>query len=134
MKLDVDLDELFEAPPERVWKALTEASLLARWLMPNDFEPLVGKRFTFSPDCPASWEGPVRCEVLELVPCERMVWSWQTAGMAQPSRVVFELTAEGSGTRLRLRHTGEADKPIVDDLGGGWPKKLEALGAVCAGS
>jgi uncharacterized protein YndB with AHSA1/START domain len=130
VKLDVDLDEYLAAPPEKVWKALTDPALLARWLMPNDFEPRVGKRFTFFPDCPASWEGNVACEVLELVAGERMVWSWQTKGMDRPTRVAFELSPRGAGTRLRLRHTGEADEPIVRDLEGGWPGKVDRLRAL----
>ncbi len=130
MTLDVDLDEYFAAPPQRVWQALTDPALLARWLMPNDFEPKVGKRFTFAPDCPASWEGNVACEVLELVPGQRMVWSWHTKGMERPTRIVFELSASGTGTRLRLRHVGEADEPVVRDLKGGWPGKVEALRAL----
>jgi ATP-dependent Clp protease, protease subunit len=31
-------------PPEKVWRALTEAHLLAAWLMPNDLRPAVGAR------------------------------------------------------------------------------------------
>ena len=26
-------------PPEKVWRALTESSLIQEWLMGNDFEP-----------------------------------------------------------------------------------------------
>jgi uncharacterized protein YndB with AHSA1/START domain len=127
VKLNVDLDEFLEAPPHKVWKALTDPAILARWLMPNDFEPRVGKRFTFVADCPTSWEGNVTCEVLELVPGERMVWSWQTSGMEHPTRLVFEISACEGGTRLRLRHSGEADEPIARDLKGGWPKKVKSL-------
>ena len=57
MKLSVDLDEHIESPPDKIWKALTDSTMLARWLMPNDFEPRVGKRFTFFPECPTSWKG-----------------------------------------------------------------------------
>jgi len=127
VELRVELDQFIASPPEEVWKALTDPAQLARWLMPNDFEPRVGKRFTFVSDCPAAWEGDVACEVLELVPNERMVWSWQTSGMERPTRVVFELSASGLGTRLRLRHSGEVDEAVARDLQGGWPGKLEGL-------
>ena len=133
MKLRVELDEILESPPPRVWTALTDPAMLGRWLMPNDFEPRVGKRFTFGPDCPAAWEGDVTCEVLELVPNERMVWSWQTSGMESPTRVVFELSPSGTGTRLRLLHLGDADGPIVRDLKGGWPGKVARLAEVALG-
>ena len=130
MKLNVKLEELIASPPQKVWEALTDSAQLARWLMPNDFEPKVGKRFTLAADCPTAWEGDVTCEVLELVPAERMVWSWQTSGMERPSRLVFELSPSGSGTRLRLLHTGDADEPIARDLGSGWPKKIASLASL----
>ena len=131
MKLNVELEELIASPPDKVWKALTDPAQLARWLMPNDFEPRVGKRFTLTADCPAAWEGDVTCEVIELAPPERMVWSWQTSGMERPTRLVFELHPSGSGTRLRLLHTGDADEPIARDLGSGWPKMMQGLAALC---
>ena len=133
MKLRVELDEHIEAPPQAVWQALTDSATLARWLMPNDFEPRVGKRFTLVTDCAASWEGNVACEVLELVPGERMVWSWQTRGMEHPTRVTFELSPSGSGTRLRLRHVGEADEVVARDLEGGWPTKVRTLADLVPG-
>ena len=52
--------------PETVWKALTTDTVLERWLMPNDFAPVIGKRFTFSTKPMGSWDGVVHCEVLEL--------------------------------------------------------------------
>ena len=33
-------------PPEKVWRALTQSALIEEWLMKNDFEPVVGRRFT----------------------------------------------------------------------------------------
>ena len=43
-------DSFFPHPPEKVWRALIDPELLASWLMPNDFEPRVGHRFTFRTD------------------------------------------------------------------------------------
>jgi uncharacterized protein YndB with AHSA1/START domain len=34
-------------PPERTWRALTQASLIEEWLMKNDFQLVVGHRFNF---------------------------------------------------------------------------------------
>ena len=42
--LDFDLAH----PPEKVWRALTQADLLSRsWLMPNDMVAKVGHKFPF---------------------------------------------------------------------------------------
>jgi len=34
-------------PPEKIWRALTDGVLMKQWLMDNDFQPVVGKRFNF---------------------------------------------------------------------------------------
>jgi uncharacterized protein YndB with AHSA1/START domain len=34
-------------PPAKVWRALTESDLLAKWIMSNDMKPIVGHKFTF---------------------------------------------------------------------------------------
>jgi uncharacterized protein YndB with AHSA1/START domain len=34
-------------PPAKVWRALTESSLMAEWLLENDFQPVVGHKFDF---------------------------------------------------------------------------------------
>ena len=36
MRLDVSMEELFPAPIERVWQALSQPRMIARWLMPAD--------------------------------------------------------------------------------------------------
>ena len=65
---DIVVEEVLPYPPERVWKALTTAELIGQWLMPNDFEPMVGKCFTFKTRPIGDWDGVVQCEVLEVAP------------------------------------------------------------------
>jgi len=43
----IAIDQFFPYPPAHVWRVLTDPDLLARWLMPNDFQLKVGHRFTF---------------------------------------------------------------------------------------
>ena len=61
MKLSVDLDEHIESPPDKVWKALTDSTMLARWLMPNDVEPSSVAQDQYSLACAVSprigWQG-----------------------------------------------------------------------------
>ena len=103
---DIVVEDVLPHPPEKVWTALTTAELIGRWLMPNDFEPVVGKRFTFTTRPIGAWDGVVQCEVLEVVPLRRLVYSWQ--GGAEDSRldsvVTWTLQPEGTGTRLRMVH------------------------------
>src|SRR5260221_250429 len=54
---DIVVEDVLPYSPERVWKALTTAELIGKWLMPNDFEPWVGKRFTFKSRPIGEWFG-----------------------------------------------------------------------------
>jgi uncharacterized protein YndB with AHSA1/START domain len=128
--LNLSYEEYFTQPIEEVWRALTDPVMLAAWLMDNDFEPTIGRRFVMSCAGTAEWNGKVEAVVLELDPPYRMVWSWSDGlGGPTPSRVTFELKREGLGTRLFVRHTGPSDDEQGRRVGGGWPTKLETLKA-----
>jgi uncharacterized protein YndB with AHSA1/START domain len=128
MILNLSYDEYFPQPIEEVWRAITDPEMLAAWLMENDFEAIVGKRFTMNCGPIGDWNGLISAEVLELVPPTRMVWSWHDGiGNASPSRVIFELSRQGSGTRLILRHVGDSDDTQAQRLEGGWPEKFASL-------
>ena len=43
--------------PEKIWRALTTSALIADWLMENDFEPEVGRKFQFRAKSDAGLEG-----------------------------------------------------------------------------
>jgi uncharacterized protein YndB with AHSA1/START domain len=94
----------FRQPPQEVWDYLTKPELLAQWLMDTDFKPIVGHKFTFT--CNAVHY----CEVLEVTPFKRLVYSWQANSLitGQPftSRVVWTLVPKGKGTELQLVHNG----------------------------
>src|SRR5262252_9003281 len=103
---DIVVEDVVPQSPEKVWKALTSADLISRWLMPNDFEPVVGKRFTFKTRPMGEWDGVVQCQVLEVVPLRRLVYSWQGGtisnakyGSRLDSVVTWTLKPEGDGTR-----------------------------------
>jgi uncharacterized protein YndB with AHSA1/START domain len=46
------------------------------------------------------------CKVTEVVPQEKLAYSWRYADQPGDSLVTFELFAEGEKTRLRLTHEG----------------------------
>jgi uncharacterized protein YndB with AHSA1/START domain len=129
MKADIDLTVTYPYPPSKVWDALTSQDALAAWLMPNDFQPVIGHRFSFQarPQRMFGFDGIVRCQVLELEPPQRMVWSW--AGGSIDTTVTFTLEpAAGAGTTLRMRQMGfhglggQLTRRI---LAGGWPGLLD---------
>jgi uncharacterized protein YndB with AHSA1/START domain len=105
---------VYPLPPEKVWVALTDPRALAEWLMPNNFAPVIGHKFRFQVDPMPGCGSTVECEVLELDPPRKMVWSWRPADLkrklpegARPSIVTWTLTpAENNSTRLILVHEG----------------------------
>ncbi len=121
----VEVDGFLPHPPAKVWRALTDPELLARWLMPTDFAPVLGQRFTFrtTPRPAQDFDGVVHCEVLELDPPRRLRWSWRSGTL--DTEVAWTLVPEGHGTRLCLNHSGfDPDDPLQQRtatlLGGGW--------------
>jgi uncharacterized protein YndB with AHSA1/START domain len=131
------------APPERVFKALSDPKQLMQW-------------FT-SPECPAKlWEMDPRpgghyryatqkgtivvngvdefeChgEILEVDPPRLLAYSWIANWHDDKSRrtvVRWELTPDAEGTRVKVTHSGLAQERIArKDYSGGWPGVLEML-------
>jgi uncharacterized protein YndB with AHSA1/START domain len=133
MRLDISMEELFPVPVQRVWHALTDSQMINRWLMrTEDFEAKVGTRFTLRHEPRPGFRGYVECQVLELAPPHRMVWSWSSVEGGAPTRLVIELEAHGDATRLTLRHTGDADERTVRGTTEGWAYKLGVLAEALA--
>jgi uncharacterized protein YndB with AHSA1/START domain len=95
-----------------VWKALTDADEVSRWLLPvsGDIVPKVGHRFTFT----GPRGEPVSCEVVEARPARRLAYTWQAAPDAPPTLVTWTLTPLEAGTELVLEHDGS---PALGVLG-----------------
>ena len=91
-------------PPAKIWRALTEASLINEWLMSNDFLPVVGHKFTFRSTPVPGWNGIIDSEVLVVEPNSRLIYSWGTMGME--SAVTWTLTPTPGGTHVRMEQSG----------------------------
>jgi uncharacterized protein YndB with AHSA1/START domain len=105
----VVIERALPHPQQKVWRALSESDLLARWIMPNDFQPVVGRHFTFRTTPMPHWDGVVNCEVLEIDPPHRLVLRWGVGGDGPGALVttaVFTVTPEADGARLRIEQSG----------------------------
>lgn len=112
MKTSIQHQFIFPVPPEEVWEYLTNSDLLAEWLMPNDFKPIVGHKFQFGtkPRYALGFDGRVYCEVLEIIPQKKLVYSWK-GGLSKErllldTVVIWTLTPCPEGTMLHLEHKG----------------------------
>ena len=116
---------VLDAPPERVWEAVTEAALLSEWLAPEvELEPHEGGAGRGRGE-----DGEERRGEGELVEeAERLAFSWHRDG-AGASRVELALDAVAGGTRLTVIETGllPTDVPTLRAGAGGWTAALARL-------
>jgi uncharacterized protein YndB with AHSA1/START domain len=91
-------------PASKVWRALTQGVLMEEWLMKNDFQPVVGHRFSFRAEPNPHWDGIIECQVLTVEPNQRLSYSWGSLGLA--STVTFTLTPVEGGVLLRMEQSG----------------------------
>lgn len=131
------------APPERVFKAISDSAELKQW-------------FT-SPECPVkSWKMDARVgglygyktekgsiavngvnefechgEILECVPPRLLAYTWIANWHDDPkSRTVvrWDLTPRNNGTHVKVTHSGLGTLPVArKDYTGGWPGVVEML-------
>jgi uncharacterized protein YndB with AHSA1/START domain len=140
---EIVVEDVFPHAPETIWKTLTTGALIGRWLMePTGFEPVAGKEFTFQTKSAGGWNGTIHCQVLEVIPNERLVYAWKGGddandgyGSRLDTIVTFTLSKVAEGTRLRLVHAGfvmPKNEIAFQNMSGGWRKVVQNIGAVAA--
>lgn len=139
---EIVVDEVFPHAPETIWRTLTSAELMGRWLgmAPTGFEPVVGNRFSYRTTPAGEWDGTIRCEVLELIPNERFVYSWRSGhpgnvgyGAPLDTVVTFTLASTDGGTRMQLVHSGfvlPRNSVAFGNMSGGWSGVVARLGEI----
>lgn len=102
----VVIERTFNAPVERVWKALIDVEQMRQWYFDlKEFKPEVGFEFQFV----VEHEGTTydhRCKVTEVIPQKKLAYTWRYKGHEGDSLVTFELFSDGNKTRLKLTHEG----------------------------
>jgi uncharacterized protein YndB with AHSA1/START domain len=125
-------------PPEKVWRALTQGALLEEWLMKNDFQPVVGRRFNFRAAPMPHWNGVVDCEVLVVEPQSRLSYTWNASGEEAATGlktvVTWTLTPTKGGVLVRMEQSGfrADDERAYQGANYGWQRYVAALERVAA--
>ena len=113
----IRLERLLDAPPETVWRYLTEAELRGQWFMGGtdatpggefdlrvDHDRLSDDKNVPYPDGYAQFKGTVWAEkVVRFEPPRLLETTFQSG---KNGRVRFELFSEGAQTRLVITHSG----------------------------
>ena len=138
---DIVIDDVFPHTPETLWKTLTSAELIGRWLMkPTGFAAVEGTRFTFQTTPGGQWDGVIHCQVLEVLPNRKLVYAWKgghesNVGYGAPldTVVTFTLEAVEAGTRVRLVHSGfvlPRNEIAFNGMSGGWAKVVQTINTI----
>src|SRR5262245_31802405 len=102
----VIIERAFDAPVARVWKALTDADQMRVWYFDlKEFKPQVGFEFEFVVEHEGNSYHHL-CRVTEVIPQNKIAYTWRYKGEPGDSLVTFELFPEGNKTRLKLTHSG----------------------------
>ncbi|GAA4559969.1 SRPBCC domain-containing protein [Pseudonocardia xishanensis] len=116
LKAAVTVDQFVAAPPEKVWRALTDPERIGRWWAPGDVRAEVGHAFTLA----MPGFGEIPCVVTEVVENARFVYTF-----TGDWTLTWTLVPEGRGTRLLLEHSGfdlddTRGRGAFDRMGPGW--------------
>jgi uncharacterized protein YndB with AHSA1/START domain len=137
---EIAVDEIFPHAPETIWATLVRPELIARWLKmtPVGFAPVVGNRFTYQTSAAGEWDGTIACEVIEVVPHQRLAYRWRgghagNVGYGSLLDTVVTLTLEPveTGTRLRVVHSGfvlPRNETAYRNMSGGWTGVVARIG------
>jgi len=111
----VIIERTYNAPIEKVWKALTDKDQMKEWYFDiPDFKPEAGFEFEFTGKGKKGEEYLHKCKITEIIPERKLTHSWRYDGYEGNSFVTFELTAEGDKTHIRLTHTGLETFPAME--------------------
>jgi len=139
--LTVSLSRVIAAPRQRVFAACTQPEWLRQWLAPGDLvvtnveaDVRVGGRYRIAMEGGAC--GPDGCATVagaytEVVPPERLRFTWQLGDGSPETLVTFELRDVPGGTELSILHQGFPDALQRDRHQHGWLGCLDKL-AHCA--
>ena len=113
------IERTYNAPADKVWQAITDKDKMKQWYFDLEaFKPEVGFEFRFYGGSKEKSYLHI-CKITEVIPGEKLTYSWQYDGYPGESFVTFELFAEGDKTRLKLTHTGLETFPAEKDFARG---------------
>ena len=120
---EVSLDFQFKNSINKVWDALTDSDTLAKWIMANDFKPIVGHKCQFQNP---QWNLVVDCEVLVVDEPHTLSYTW--IGGPINTIVTWTLKEEDGTTYVQLDHAGfDKEDQAFNGAKYGWAYKIEEL-------
>lgn len=123
MALNLDMEFIVSAKPEKVMQLLTDPVLLRKWSGEDAIvEKETGGRFEM-------FGGWVKGEILKTGKDE-LAYTWKTEEWdadAKPSQVHYKLAAHPEGTKVILHHEGLPDEDELKDHKESWEDQFFGL-------
>jgi uncharacterized protein YndB with AHSA1/START domain len=111
------LERSFNAPVEKIWKALTDKERMKQWYFDIPaFRAEAGSEFSFVARDNDGKEWVHLCRVKEVIPNKKLSHTWRYEGYEGESLLTWELFAEGGKTRVKLTHSGLDSFPAIKGL------------------
>jgi len=134
-KPSLTLKRRLRAPPAKVFAAWTDPEKVKGWMGPGEVKLLkaecdlrVGGHYRWQMKSPAGEDHDVGGVYREVVPDEKLVFTWSWKGTPERVSVVTVLLkADGDGTLLTLSHEQFADEDARDRHQGGWTSALDKM-------
>jgi uncharacterized protein YndB with AHSA1/START domain len=131
------------APPERIFKALSDAGELQRWFTNPDcpaksweFDPRLDGAYRYeskSGSIQANGTTKLKCHghITEYDPPKVLAYTWYANwhdDSTLQTLVRWELTPRLDGTHVKVTHSGLSNLPVArKDYSGGWPGVVQML-------
>lgn len=123
---DFVIERTYDAPVAVVWQAITDPAAIKQWFM--EFEGFVaepGCKFRFTAEDHDNVQWLHHCVVTEVVPHQKLAYTWRYDGQPGDTLVTMELFAEGEKTCVKLTHAGLETLPAIpafarENFAAGW--------------
>ncbi len=124
----------YPVPVEKVWEALTNPDQMRQWYFDlEEFKAEPGFEFSFTGEGSQGDKYVHICRVTEVIPYQKLSYTWAYENLPGQSHVLFELFDLGAATRLKLTHEGLETFPQNhpdfrrESFSGGWNELIPVL-------
>jgi len=116
-KQSVIVERIFNTDKKLVWRAITEKERMKQWYFDlAEFKAEPGFKFEFMGGPEDGTQYKHLCEITQVIPGQKLTYSWRYEGYEGITYVTFELFEENKKTRLKLTHTGFETFPAIPDF------------------
>jgi len=129
-------ERIIQASVADVWKAVTTAEEMSQWFFElDDFKAKLGYEFQLMGEKDGK-KYPTSCKIIEVIPEEKMIFTWRYDDFPGEQLVSFELFNLGESCKFRVTHSGlenmlvDQDEFDIKDTIEGWEiitKQLKQL-------